>query len=424
MKIVLFKLLLLTTSGLILANEPDQEELSFGDLDEEIAEESLFGDPNEGDPFGNDTSEEEQSIEPNSKTVRSNKLDTSGHKKGPLKPDNQKRLDAFGNELDPESEFHEEYDPFSDEEDPFADDWDEETLYGVPEEVRRSEVVIEKTKDDIFFLNLQEQLVNEYLFCNDLDQNQEASDSLNITLDSLIRWKESISLRIQMPQYKKILKEFILSTGLVKNVLPCEVLKWHIDRITYLTKLENSFKKKLLQISDKTVDSIHTFNELTKNPVSPFDFLSIPFGLTKKIFKKIYHRTLSYPLMGRDDFLYIEHYLLKGTPFIVIFYFTKESRYYKYEILGYPFSGNLLNEKVRSQAKLLEKIMEQNIGPADRINRLSYFDIKSGTVSPYIVWHRETHSAVISIGLDNNLYYAKLTVNNRSLKPLGQQSKK
>lgn len=266
---------------------------------------------------------------------------------------------------------------------------------------------IEYEEQDSFFVDLEKNLINEYRLCT--------GDERTTDLDSLIRWKKSITLRTEIPGYKKILKEFILHTGMVKEVLPCQVLKWHLDRMKYLRNREDSLNKALLKKSDYSVDSIRVHLELKNNPVSPFDFESIPFGLSKKVFKNVFTTRLSYPLIDKRSYLLVEHFPIKDTPFLVKFHFTRDKRYYKYEVEGYSFSGDSLNKVVRPQATLLKEIMEQKIGPPDHIYRIGYFDIKSGILTPYAKWERETHSTVIGLSIKDIRYFTRETVTNKKI---------
>lgn len=263
---------------------------------------------------------------------------------------------------------------------------------------------------DTFFLDLEKKLLNEYRICT--------GNTIPVNIGSLLRWKKNINLRMEIPEYQKILKEFIAHTGIVKDILPCQVLKWHTDRTAYLHSQEQSLQNTLLKKTDATIDSIRTHSELEKNPVSPFDFDSIPFGLTKRVFATVYNRKFSYPLFDNRMCLYVEHFFLRDSPFLINFFFTRYVKYYKYEIEGYAFSGDSLNKVVRPQATLLKEILEQKIGPPDHIYRIGYFDIKSGPITPYAKWERDTHTVIVGIGIKNNRYFTKVTVTSKKIKKI------
>lgn len=260
---------------------------------------------------------------------------------------------------------------------------------------------------DTFFLGLEKELISEYRTCT--------GDSNVIRLDSLLRWKNIINLRTEMPVYEKIRKEFIAHTGLVKDILPCQILEWYKDRLSYLESCEDSTRNILLIKSDETVDSIRIYNELKNNPYSKFDFGEVPFGLSKKVFQIIFNHKFSFPLIDKKKHLLAEHFYLKERPFIIKFFFTESNKYYKYEIESFSFTGNHLDKVVRPQAVFLKEAMEQKVGPPDRLYRIGYFDIKSGTISPYAKWEKETHTVNIGIGLEKISYFTKETVENNKL---------
>jgi hypothetical protein len=257
-----------------------------------------------------------------------------------------------------------------------------------------------------FFETMEKNLIHEYQLCT--------GDTSEKSFHTLVEWKEHINQKAQSSEYKKILKEFIINTGIVKDLMPCMVIKWYLDRKTYLYNYERKINNVILVQNDKTVDSIRLFNELKNNPVTPFDFSDIPIGISQKIFQKVYNRECKYPLFDTRKYLFIEHYIIKEEPFIVKFYFTRDRIYCKYEILSYQFSGKYLNDEVRSKAIILKEFMEEKLGAADRIYRLGYFDIKTDTEMTYAKWIRKTHYVNIILGLSDNKYYTRLTVESKT----------
>ena len=265
----------------------------------------------------------------------------------------------------------------------------------------------EYENQDPFFTDLEKELTSEYRTCT--------GDSNAIRLDSLLRWKNIINLRTEMPLYEQIRKDFIAHTGLVKDILPCQVLEWFKERLSYLENHEDSIRNKLLIKSDETVDSIRLYNELQNNPTSKFDFGEIPFGLSKKVFQIIFNHKFSFPLIDKRNYLLAEHFYLNENPFIIKFYFTHNDKFYKYEIESFSFTGNHLDKVVRPQAVFLRETMEKKIGSPDRLYRIGYFDIKSGPISPYARWEKETHTVTIGIGLEKIRYFTKETVESKKL---------
>ena len=260
-------------------------------------------------------------------------------------------------------------------------------------------------EQDTFFLGLEKELIEEYRTCT--------GDSNAIKIDSLFRWKKIINLRTEMPEYIKIRQEFITHTGILIDFLPCQVLDWYKDRSLYLISCEDSLRHALLLKSDTTVDSIRIYNEMKNNPTSKFDFGKIPFGLSKKVFQIIFNREFSFPLIDKKNYFLAEHFYLQKRPFLIKFFFTNNDRYYKYEIESYSFTGDSLDLAVRPQAVYLKETIEQKIGPPDRLYRIGYFDIKSGAISPYARWEKETHTVTIGIALEKIRYYTKETVESK-----------
>ncbi len=258
------------------------------------------------------------------------------------------------------------------------------------------------TGQDSFFLQQQRELIEEYRVCT--------GDTVTSEIDSILRWKNVINLRTDMPEYQKILKEFIQHTGLVKDALPCQVLNWHLARLKFLRLQEDSIQNVLLKKADYTVDSFRVAFELQQNPASKFDFMDIPFGLSKKVFMHIFREKISYPITDAKRYMLIEHFSISDKKFMIKFYFNRHNRFYKYEIEGYGFSGNDLNDIVRPQAALLRELLDRKIGPPDRIYRVGYFDIKSGILTPYAKWEREDYSAVVGYSIYKHYFFTRETV--------------
>ena len=69
-------------------------------------------------------------------------------------------------------------------------------------------------------------------------------------------------------------------------------------------------------------------------------------------------------------------------------------------------------------------MMEKQIGPADHIYRVSFFDIKSDIPSPYAKWLRDSHSVIVYLGLKNNRYYTSLVVESKNIQDIAKRRKK
>lgn len=255
---------------------------------------------------------------------------------------------------------------------------------------------------DTFFLTLHADLQAQYRICTE--------DTAEISSDSLLRWRNQIEMIISTPEYKKILKEFMRHTGIVTNVIPCEVIKWEHDRMRYLSEKERSLQDRGLGSADMMIDSLRTRMELEANPCSDFDFDSIPLGISRKVFRGLFTSRFHYPIYENDTCMYIEHFYFRNYPFMVHFFFNEDERFYRYTIDGYSFVADSLNTVVRAQSTLLAEILQQRSGPPDALFRFGIFDIKSGVITPYAAWHRDTHDVVVGIGYEKNRYYAKATV--------------
>ena len=259
-----------------------------------------------------------------------------------------------------------------------------------------------------FFTDLEKEVIEEYHTCT--------GDTGNTDISYILRWKKSINLRTEDPAYKKILKEFILHTGIVKDVVPCEVLKWNRDRIAYLKKQESSIGTDLVEQSDSIVDSVAIHQQLARNHPSPCDFDTIPFGITKELFHRIFARKYPYPVVNRGRYLLVEHFPLRGSFFNVKFFFTrKHRRLYKYEIEGYGFPGDSLDTVIRPQAEQFKDIYEKRLGKPDVLNRIGFFDIKADTVSTYVQWKYAPHTVTVGMGIKDDLYYSLVSVVNEQI---------
>lgn len=259
-----------------------------------------------------------------------------------------------------------------------------------------------------FFTELEKKLIEEYHTCT--------GDTGNTDISYILRWKNSINLRIEDPAYKKILKEFILHSGLVKDIIPCEVLKWNQDRLSFIRSQESAMKSSLVEKADSTVDSFAIHMELSRNPTSPFDFDTIPFGISKDLFRKIFIRRYTYPITNMGKYLVVEHFPLRGSFFIAKFFFTREQTYYKYELEGYGISGDSLNTVIWPQAKRLKDNFVKKFGTPDELNRVGFFDIKADTASTYAQWNRDPFVVSIGIGIKENLYYTLVSITNNGVK--------
>lgn len=261
---------------------------------------------------------------------------------------------------------------------------------------------IKYEEQDIFFTEMIKNLQNSYIECT--------GDTNIPEIKYLLEWKNRIHLQTETKEYKEILKEYIIITGILEDILPCHVLNWHKSRIRFLQDNEESAKKKLLEKNDKTVDSLRYAKELKLNPKSKFDFKNIPFGFSKKSFIKLFNKKLKTHFNDYDSLLEVEHFIIKETPYILKFFFNKENRYYKYEVESYAFSGNDLNSKIRPAADILKNNLETKIGPPHQLNRIGYFDIKPAKPSLYCKWITDNHEAFIYYAIREEKYFTKLKV--------------
>lgn len=263
-------------------------------------------------------------------------------------------------------------------------------------------------EQDTFFTDLQSELKKSFIECT--------GDTSVPELKYLLEWKNRIHLQTETEEYKKILKEYMIITGELEDIVPCHVLNWHKSRVKFLKDNEKRSTEKVLEDSDRIVDSIRYVRELKINPRSNYDFKNIPFGFTKKSFIKLYQKEYGATLEDYDTVLVSEHFLIKGTPFILRFYFHKDKRYYKYEIESYGQSGNDLNDKVRPSANMLKDQLELKTGSANITNRIGFFDIKKNKPSLYTLWSTEKYKAAIYYAIKNERYYTILKVMKKKIK--------
>lgn len=256
-----------------------------------------------------------------------------------------------------------------------------------------------------FFTELQGLLKTEYITCT--------HDSSAISFDSLIKWKEKINEQAKKPDFNRLMKEYIAHTGDIKDVTPCKVFRWHNDRIAYLSQQEDSIHKALISRADTAVDSARLLYELKKNPVSPFDFDRIPFGVSRKTFKHLFSSAYTYSLEDEGRYFCVEPFPLRDCAFIMKFYFSN-NRFFKYEMEGYPVPAAVFETTLRMQASTLKDILEKKAGKPDNLFRLGYFDIKKDTLSPYAVWEDKLHIASIVIGMKEYKYFTKAIITTKS----------
>jgi hypothetical protein len=258
-----------------------------------------------------------------------------------------------------------------------------------------------------FFTELEKELIREYHTCT--------GDTGKTDIKYILRWKKSINLRTEDPGYQKILKEFILHTGIVKDIIPCQVIKWNQDRMSYLKKREYSLKNNLIALSDSAIDSFAIQKELSRNPTSSFDFDTIPFGISKDLFRRIFSRRYSYTLTNMGKYFIVEHFPWRGSSFILKFFFTRKQKFYKYEIEGYGFPGDSINQYMWPQANMFKEMYEKKFEAPDVLNRIGFFDIKADTLSTYVRWNRDPYTVFIGIGIKNHLYFTVASITNNTV---------
>lgn len=264
---------------------------------------------------------------------------------------------------------------------------------------------LEYEEQDTFFNELKLQIIEDFKKCT--------NDTTVPELKYLLEWKNRIHLQAKTIEYQEILKEYMAVTGILENIMPCQVLSWHKSRISFLDSHESKAKEQVIGNSDRIVDSIGYLNETLRNPPSKFDFEQIPFGFSKKYFLKKYNDAFGNSPVAYDTVFITEHYLYKETPFILRFYFNKDQKFYAYDIESYAFSGNELNEKVRVAADLIKNKMIKNIGKPNVLNRIGFFDIKSNKPALYANWHNESIKANLYYSIRDERYFTILKVKKK-----------
>ena len=261
----------------------------------------------------------------------------------------------------------------------------------------------EYTEQDTFFNKRIDELRIEYLDCT--------GDSTTLDAQQLLDWKNRIHLQSENPDYRNILKEYMTMTGIVENIRPCHVLEWNLDRIRFLKKSEASLQNKLATESDYVVDSINYLLEQRRNPRSPFDFDSIPFGFSKKAFLRTVEKKGTFPIsIQKNGTFLIEHYTMRDFAYLVEFMFDPNDRLTEYRIMTYPCTGNAMNTSMHPAAQILLNRIETNVGPVSRLNRIGYFDIKPNTPLLYAHWDSKTHDANIFFWQKESKFFAELRI--------------
>lgn len=263
-------------------------------------------------------------------------------------------------------------------------------------------------EQDTFFNELELQIIEDFKKCT--------NDTTVPELKYLLEWKDRIHLQTKTKEYQEILKEYMAVTGILDNIMPCQVLAWHKSRINFLDHHESKAAKQVIGNSDRIVDSIGYLNEKLRNPSSKFDFEEIPFGFSKKYFLKKYNEKFGNSPVAYDTIFITEHYLYKDTPFILRFYFDENQRFYAYDIESYSYSGNDLNSKVRVASDLIKEKMIKNIGKPNVLNRIGFFDIKTNKPTLYAKWYQKSIKANLYFAIRDERYFTILKV-TKNLEP-------
>lgn len=206
----------------------------------------------------------------------------------------------------------------------------------------------------------------QYLALIERDVRKEyqkcTNDQMTNDLDSILRWKQKITLRTESPDYFNIRRQYYLYNRFRKNIYPCEILQWYNNRMAKINTREENLRNKIVSQDENYVERIRNQRELSTVRRSSFDFYGIPFGLSKRVFHRLYQESFGSPLVELDNnILVAEHFNISSFPFMVEFYFNNEDIFFKYAIKGYKKDGSKLATFIREQGTALKNFFKDRL---------------------------------------------------------------
>ncbi|HEX3020652.1 MAG TPA: hypothetical protein VHP36_10140 [Chitinispirillaceae bacterium] len=257
----------------------------------------------------------------------------------------------------------------------------------------------------IFYSELEKSILKEYQLC--------IGDSLP-TRKALIMWKSDINYLTESPDYPALLKKFAEETGIhPSDALPCEIINWSNQQRRDKNETASLLEQSKKSILSRRADSIYLKNELTKNPAKPYDFQTIPFGITKKGFLLL-ARQLKMNLSDKDNYIIVDSTMIGSVIMKGAFYFNKNGLFTQYELESDAASLDSLDSWIRAQADSVGLFMQQKIGKdPNHAYRVGRFEITQGRLAILKFWNLPDAKIFTGLATNNYRYYAKLIVSSK-----------
>lgn len=273
--------------------------------------------------------------------------------------------------------------------------------------VARAAPLSEYPEHDSFFMARIARLRAEYRYCT--------GDTTEPEIAQLIDWKTKMDDWTATAEYDSASRRFFETTGLRRNVPPCEVYVWAQHRRQRLTAERQRNDSILTKRRRAVAESTRIARQLDRHPTSPCDFEDIPFGVSRIIFARYFPKKYPNKLVGERGRLTAGGIEWYGYPCSMAFYFGALGALFQYEIQSKSYPGKSLDTRVRPLADEFAEYFEERLGKPDHVYRIGYFDIIQGRLSPYKVWSTESFKVIVGLGTYKYRYYAKAVVIHKEL---------
>ncbi|MDD5672735.1 MAG: hypothetical protein PHC61_01105 [Chitinivibrionales bacterium] len=260
------------------------------------------------------------------------------------------------------------------------------------------------TKTTQVLIDIQKTIRDEYCACT--------GDVRQADFRVIMAWKKKQSFIMQSPQYTDALARYKKEFPAKLPVRPCDVIAWLDKEKERQTVAEKIIIRALLVKQD----SIDLMAELAQNPVSPYDFGRLPFGLMQETFIELF--ALYYPgvpLLNTGRYLHAENVGWGPLSLTAAFYFNKAGRLYKYALESKGLPVDSLEFAVRPAAAVFDSVFTQRIGAPSRVGMVALFDIKDNLLSLRDEWEGGASTVFTGISRHNYTYYAKAVITNVAL---------
>lgn len=237
------------------------------------------------------------------------------------------------------------------------------------------------------------------------------ADTSEIDVETLVEWKQQVNRFVQSPEYGIHLKAYCATFGVKPlDVSPCQLVQWLQKKEQQQYETQKLFAKIRFERDQARAESLYIHNEIRSIAPSPFDFDSIPFGITKSSFVKLFEQRYEHALVDAGDYVYCQNLQWGGRPFLSAFYFGESGKLFKYVIESDTLPVDSLDSRVRPQVRYLAAIFERRFGEPAHTRRIGLFDIRESILTPYKRWNREGYTVCVGIGVHHHRYYAQAIV--------------